>query len=263
VSQACIGADRRIGWSTLDQSSSPPRWVGAILTDRATSARPALAWFQDKLYMAWRGPLDDRNLFWATLDCAPGSRSRGLPAGSPGQSRLTEWPGPRLFHDTCTWLGAAPGDDQRLFWATFDGRGDWTPQEIAENRGSLRARGWLFFKTSSIWHGGVFRRSTAILAVFDEVARKWSEQRELNDRGSAQGPALVAFRDRLFMFWRGVADEDTRVFFSTFNGKEITLFGPIPRWWTRRFTRLTRRRWSFSAMSFTSRTVIRCWRLGW
>jgi hypothetical protein len=118
------------------------------------------------------------------------------------------------------WRGVEP--DKRLFWATmpnangeplwaggpFDDRATLAGPSLAEFRHGL-FMAW----RGIIGSDGVSDRRL-YYASHDGVSG-WTPQTVLNDRGSNYGPALAAFRDRLYMAWRGVED-DQRLFYAVF-----------------------------------------------
>jgi hypothetical protein len=230
--------DESLGWSFFDETGVVG---GEGLGDRATAARPALAWFKDKLYMAWRGPGNDQDLFWATLKLQIGQPQPWSSQRGPLDKRAS-LTGPALmaFHGTLymAWRGA--GDDRRLFWATFDEDAqNWNPQQqVGENFASSFGPALAVFQDRMYmaWNGAKDDQNL-YWTTFNEATGRWNPRRDLTDRGSARGPALVPFRNQLFMFWRGIFEEidnpplpptvhdDDTIYFATFDG-----IGANPQW---------------------------------
>ncbi len=210
--------DHRITWSYTDETSGN----GMFLGDRATSGRPALAWLGDKLYMAWRGPRDEQQLYWATLQLQHGQPGEWSEQHGPLPQRGSLY-GPALqtLHGVLYMCWRGVNDDHDLYWARFDEAvQQWAPQQrVGDPFASLFAPALAVFKDRMyLAFRGAKDDQGLHWTTFDEIASVWGPSRhDFADRGSAMAPALVSFGDRLFMFWRGI-DDDTRIWFSSFDG---------------------------------------------
>jgi hypothetical protein len=137
---ACRGieTDHRLFWAIFDENTDPPQFVfQPVLDDRASSDGPALAVFQDKLYMVMRGPTDDHRLFWATFDGTP-PWSTPQPLADSGSE---DGPALAVFQDKLYMFIRGLQGDQRLFFATFDGQGAtpaWSAHTVMEGLFSNR-----------------------------------------------------------------------------------------------------------------------------
>jgi hypothetical protein len=222
-----FSGDHRISWWFGDETR-----IGGFSTflgDRGTSGRPALAWLNDKLYMAWRGPRDDQDFFWATLEMQQGQVGPWSSQRGPLDQRGSLY-GPALlaFHGTLYMCWRGVDDNHDLWWASFDEAAQrWSPQQrVGDQFASLFSPVLAVFQDQMyLAFRGAQDDQRLFWTTFNGSTSSWDPHRDLNDRGSALGPALVAFRDRLFMFWRGV-DDDTRVFFSTFDGQANSSWTP-------------------------------------
>jgi hypothetical protein len=227
--------DRRLSWSAFDGRGTAPHWSQPIvLGDRASFDSPALAVFQDKLYAACRGAgaaADDQSLYWFALELHEGVPTWSQP-NHLGDRASFLGPALAVFQNKLHMAWRGVETDHNLYWATFDGQGNppqWSSWCALENRGSIDSPALAVFqnKLFMAWRG-VNEDRTLYWATFDgnspslPCAQQWSPQRRKDDRGSATGPALVVFRDQLFMFWRGVESDtsnDQRLYFATFDGQ--------------------------------------------
>jgi hypothetical protein len=222
-----FAGDHRISWWFGDEMA-----IGAFSTflgDRGTSGRPGLAWLDDTLYMAWRGPRDDQDLFWATLQMQHGQVGSWSAQQGPLDQRGSLY-GPALiaYHGALYMCWRGVNDDHDLFWARFDKAAQqWGPQQrMGDQFASLFSPALAVFQDKMyLTFRGAQDDQRLFWTTFDEPSSSWEPRHDLGDRGSALGPTLVAFRDNLFMFWRGVND-DTRIWFSTFDGRPDSSWTP-------------------------------------
>jgi hypothetical protein len=207
-----------------DSQRNPPWSEAAKIPDRGSLAGPAMAVFQDQLFMAWRGILSpegdsDRRLFYAIND------GTGWSPQTPLSDRASNY-GPALatFRDKLYMAWRGSSDDQRLFWATFPEptrNPPWSEQHPLDDRGSragpsLAVLGDQLFMA---WRGVEGDQKTLFWSTFD--GQSWSDQHPLPGRASLDGPSLAVLGRRLHMFWRGgfgIDESDQRVFFSFFQG---------------------------------------------
>jgi hypothetical protein len=59
-----VDGDQGIYWSRWPVEWAPQRNVGAV----GTSVGPALATFNNRLYMAWKGVDGDQGIYWSEVD---------------------------------------------------------------------------------------------------------------------------------------------------------------------------------------------------
>src|SRR5260370_29634904 len=112
---------------------------------------PALATFNGRLYMAWKGAEFDEGIYWNSFNgtnWAPQQKVSGA-ATSSGVS-LADFNG-KLY---MAWKGMHA--DQGIYWSSFNGT-NW--RRNSGSRGSPPApdRGWLCSTTPFIWRGRVSR----------------------------------------------------------------------------------------------------------
>jgi len=141
-----IETDHRLYWATFDGNANIPQWSPqCVLDDRASLNSPSLAVFQDKLYMAWRGTIDDSTLYWATFD----GNSPSLPCAQQWSPQYRkddrgsgEGPALVVFHNQLCmfWRGIETDttSNQHLYFSTFDGQPDWSEQKLVGPLKSFR-----------------------------------------------------------------------------------------------------------------------------
>ena len=219
--------DQNLYWSV---SFDGKWWSPQIqLSDRASADAPALAAFQGKLFMAWRGA-GEYNLWWSTYD------GNGDLKWSD-QQQLTdrgsvEGPTLAVFEDKLfmAWRGV-PGD-QNLYWATYDENDPrkWTDQHQLTQSASydVPALGIFQDRLFMAWRGVEGDQNLYWTTYNEDAVSKWTNQSSLKDRGSTEGPALAAFEGRLYMVWKGVSgidEDDQRLYWATYDQND-------PRQWT-------------------------------
>jgi hypothetical protein len=201
-------------WATLDHRGNA---FHDPIPDRGSADRPALAAYRDRLIMAWRGVPDDERLFWATAALRRGaaqwSPQRVVPMGNSAVAPALAVYHNRLF---MVWRGAE--DDGRFFWTTFDDVAqDWfAPPTNSNTIASIASPtvAVLGDRMYMAYRGGEHKIAWAI---YDETGNDWLPQDALPDAESESEPALVAFQDRLFLFWS--AEESQALMFATFDGR--------------------------------------------
>ena len=175
-----------------------------------TSARPALAAFDNKLFAAWKGVGDDQRMFWSSFDgTAWAPQQLGIGGGSSDAPALAFFGG-RLF---AVWKGV--NTDERMFWSSFDGN-TWAPQQVGVGGGTSGspALATLGGRLIAAWKGsGDDQRM--FWSSFD--GNVWSGQQVGIGGGTSTGIALASVGDRLIAGWKGAGD-DQRMFWSSFDG---------------------------------------------
>ncbi|MEO3886469.1 hypothetical protein [Nonomuraea sp. B5E05] len=233
--------------------------------DHFSVSGPALAEFQDRLYLAHRGGDGDSSLWWAVYDAEEGwSEDQRFPEHfSDSGPALAAYDG--QLH--CVHRGA--GDDA-LWWTRWDGT-RWTPdQKLPGHAGSAapalaaydgqlycvhRGAGddalWWTRWDGAEWSPdrrlpGHYSRSNPALAVYQghlycvhrgagEDASlwwtrwdgaEWSPDQKLPRHHAAEGPALTVYKDRLYCVHRGDADQS--LWWTAFNGSGWSIDQRLP-----------------------------------
>jgi hypothetical protein len=213
-----VGDDQRLFWATLVLREGMPQWSQQFpLDDRGSFSGPALASFQNKLHMAWRGVETDHRLFWATFD---------------GQSDNPQWSsqcvldnggsssGPALavFRDKLYLAWRGVNDDRTLYWATFDGSAptlpcaqQWSLPHRKDDRASEAGPALVIFRDQLLmfWRGVETNTSSdqrLFFATFDGQP-DWSGQKLVGPLRSCRKPALATFRNKLYIADIGTLSE--------------------------------------------------------
>jgi hypothetical protein len=104
-------------WSKFDGTKWSPEQQGV---GTGTSARPALAVYNNTLYAVWKGVPNDTRIFWSKFDGTkwlPEQMLQGNTSDAPSAAAFNGY----LF---VAWKGV-PGDN-KMWWSAFNG--SWTPQ---------------------------------------------------------------------------------------------------------------------------------------
>lgn len=165
-------------------------WQWERFSDWGSTQRPAIAFFDDDLWMVWRGGQDDRGLYWSVQRNGHWADQMAFP-----ESGSTDAPALAVLADRLWAFWKGVEGDSTIYY-TSRGAGDsfWDAQK------QLR---WEDVTTAgAVW--GYPGTSTAPSVTF---------------RSTALG-------DSLFVVWKG-AEDDTRIFFSQFDGNEFSGQMPI------------------------------------
>jgi hypothetical protein len=224
-----VDDDQNLYWAV----SFDGRWWSPELqlSDRASSDAPALAVFQDKLFMAWRGVTQDDTLWWATYD--GNANLQWSDQHQLADRGSVEGPALAVFQNKLFMAWRGVSGDQGLYWATYDGNSalQWTSQSrLSGSSFDVPAlasfQGQLFIA----WRG-VEGDEDLYWTTYDgnpDLQGSQLQQNRLSDRGSTEGPALVAFQNKLYMVWKGVQgidEDDQRLYWATYDAND-------PRGWT-------------------------------
>ncbi|MDO8948069.1 MAG: C25 family cysteine peptidase [Desulfocapsaceae bacterium] len=194
-------------------------WSQQQLTrgDRGTSHGPAVASWQKKLFMTWKGKLNDEHIFQSTFADNVWSPQQ-LTSGDRGTS---DGPALAVFKDKLHMVWKGKFDDVRIFHSVFDGAA-WTSQVLTSgDRGTSAAPTLAVFKNKlhMVWKGK-FDDVRIFHSVYDGVS--WTPQKLTSgDRGTSTAPALAVYSNKLHMVWKGLGN-DVRIFHSTYDGTAWT-----------------------------------------
>ena len=178
-----------------------PGWSkGQTVPDAGTTDSPALAVFQNRLYLAWKGHSDQHvwwNSFdggqrWAGQQQVPDVGTTSAPALAVFQDRLyLAWKGSSDQH---IWLNSSPDGSQ---W-----KGQQQVPDVGTTDGPaltvFQNRLYLAWKGSSDQH--VWLNSSS-------DGSQWAGQQQVPDVGTTDSPALAVFKDRLYLAWKGSSDQ--------------------------------------------------------
>jgi len=194
-------------------------WSRQQLTrgDRGTSHGPAVASFQNKLFMTWKGKLDDVHIFQSAFAGNVWSPQQ-LTSGDRGTS---DGPALAVFQNKLHMVWKGLGDDPRIFHSVFNGAA-WTSQALTSvDRGTSATPALAVFqnKLHMVWKGKL-DDVRIFHSVYDGAS--WTPQKLTSgDRGTSTAPALAVFQNKLHMVWKGKLD-DVRIFHSVYDGASWT-----------------------------------------
>ena len=206
----------RIWYATFDGN----RWTAQQnIPKRMTSHSPALAVFQDKVMMMWKGKGIDERIWYATFDGNRWTAQQNIPKRMTSHS-----PALAVFQDKVMMTWKEPGTE-RIWYATFDGN-EWTEQKSVLNATTSHSPALAVFQdkvmmtwkepgTERIWY-----------ATFD--GNEWTEQKSVLNATTSHSPALAVFQDKVMMMWKGKGI-DERIWYATFDGNRWTAQQNIPK----------------------------------
>ncbi|MEV4173241.1 hypothetical protein [Nonomuraea sp. NPDC049709] len=181
--------------------------------DHFSVSSPALAEFQDRLYLAHRGNAGDAALWWAVYDAEEGwSEDQRFPQHfSDAGPALAAYDG-QLY---CVHRGA--GGDAALWWARWDGS-SWSadeklPQHFSEVAPALAAYDGQLYCV----HRGAGDDSALWWTRWD--GSKWSPDQKLPGHASRSNPALAVYRGHLYCVHRGAGD-DSALWWTRWDGSK-------------------------------------------
>jgi hypothetical protein len=177
---------------------------------RGVGLPPAMAVFNGKLFMVWKGMERDDRVFFSYFDGTKWAAQKQVPGiGSSTGVALAVFQN-KLF---MAWKGVLA--DERIFWTTFDGA-NWAPQQMVPavwtSTGPRIAV--LNNKVYMAWKG-VEGDQRIFWTTFDGNA--WAPQTLMPNVATSVGPALAVFNGVLYMAWKGWYG-DQGIYWSTFNG---------------------------------------------
>jgi len=175
----------------------------------------ALADFNGKLYMVWKGMERDDRVFYSSFNgtsWTPQTQISGI--GSSGGVALAVYAG-KLY---MAWKGVL--GDQGIYYSSFNGT-TWAPQQLVSGVGSsvgpsLAVLGNNLFMA---WKG-VEGDQRIFFNQFN--GSSWTAQQLVPNVGTSVGPASVVYSGALYMVWKG-EDGDQGLYWAKFNG---TAFAP-------------------------------------
>ena len=184
-----------------------------------TSHSPALAVYNDKLYMAWRGKDLDEHIRFAYFEGNCWSMQKTAQAQREDEVCTSHSPALAVYNGKMYMAWKGMGDDEQIWFSFFDGN-RWSLQQqvpdvwtsnspaLAEYNGKLYMAWKGMGDDERIW-----------FSYFD--GKRWSEQQVAPDVWTSHSPALAVYHGKLYMAWKGMGD-DERIWFSYFDGKRWT-----------------------------------------
>jgi hypothetical protein len=163
---------------------------------RGVGLPPALAVFNNKLYMVWKGMERDDRVFYSTFTGVSWAAQQQVPGiGSSTGVALAVYGG-KLF---MAWKGILA--DERIFYTTFDGT-NWAPQQLVSGIGtSTGPRLAVLGNTLYMAWKGVEGDQRIFWNTFNGTS--WTAQQFVPNVASSVGPALAVFNNTLYMVWKG------------------------------------------------------------
>ena len=177
---------------------------------RGVGLPPAMATFNNKLYMVWKGIERDDRVFFSSFNGSSWAPQQQVPGiGSSTGTALAVFNG-KLF---MAWKGIL--SDQRIFYSSFDGA-HWAPQQaVAGIATSTGPRLAVVGNTLYMGWKGAEGDQRIFWTTFN--GSSWAPQQFIPNVASSVGPALVNFNNALHMVWKGWYG-DQRLYWSKLSG---------------------------------------------
>lgn len=184
----------------------------------------ALAEYNGKLYMAWKGMEGDDRIFWSTFDGKSWAAQQQVSGVSTsGGPALAVFDG-KLY---MAWKGTHPGnsgfmdvaDDKHIWYSYFDGS-KWAAQkQVPGVATSIGPSLGVHFdhgvdKLYMAWKG-MEGDQRIWYSFFD--GSKWAAEQAVPGVSTSVGPCITTFNGELHMAWKGMYG-DQRIWFSHFDG---------------------------------------------
>ena len=175
----------------------------------------AIAPFNGKLYMVWKGMERDDRVFFSSFNGTSWTPQQQVPGISSSTGVAIAVYANKLY---MAWKGIL--GDQGIYYTHFDGT-TWAPQQLVVGIGSsvgprLAVLGNNLFMA---WKG-VENDQRIFFNQFN--GSSWTAQQYVPNVATSVGPAVVNFNGAIYMVWKGM-NGDQGLYWSKFNG---TSFAP-------------------------------------
>jgi len=200
---AATGWDPVTGWGSV---------VGTALATAlaGTGLPPALAVFNSKLYMAWKGIEFDDRIFFNSFNGTTWTAQQQVAAVATSSGVSIAVFDGQLY---MAWKGELA--DQAIYWSRFNGT-SWTAQQAVAGVGTSTGPRLAVFngKLYMAWKG-LEGDQRLFWSAYNGTS--WSAQAQIAGVASSVGPALAVFNGLLYAVWKGQYG-DQGIYWSTFNG---------------------------------------------
>jgi kumamolisin len=171
---------------------------------------PALAVFDNKLFMAWKGIEFDERIFFTTYN-----GSTWAPQTQVANTGTSAGVSLAVFNNQLYMAWKGEGNDQGIWWSVYNGS-TWAPQkEVANVATSTGPRLAVYDGKLFMAWKGMEDDQRLWWSSFNGTA--WAAQQEIPNTASSVGPALCVFGASLVAAWKGMFG-DPGLWYSTFNG---------------------------------------------
>ncbi|MBZ5724178.1 MAG: S8 family serine peptidase [Acidobacteriia bacterium] len=197
------GYDCCTGFGTVDGA--------AMLTAlRGVGLPVALALFNGKLHMAWKGMEFDDRIFWSTFSGATWAPQQMVPGVATSSGVALAVYNGKLY---MAWKGM--NADQGIWFSSFNGT-TWTPQQPVPGVGtSTGPRLAVFNNLLYMAWKGLEGDQRIFWSTFNGAG--WTPQAVVPNVATSVGPALAVFGNSLYMAWKGMFG-DQALYWSKLNG---------------------------------------------
>ncbi|MGW0802372.1 hypothetical protein [Nonomuraea sp. NPDC002799] len=200
--------DARLYWAVYEPGEG---WsADQSFVDHFSASSPAVAEFQDRLYVAHRGNGEDAGLWWTVYDAEEGwSEDQRFP-------KHFSTAGPALAaYDGQLYCAHRGNRDDALWWSRWDGAG-WSPDFRLPQHYSAAAPALAAYDGQLYCvHRGSGDDASLWWTRWDGT--RWSPDQRFPHHFSRSGPALATYRGHLYCVHRGSGD-DTSLWWTRWDG---------------------------------------------
>jgi hypothetical protein len=187
-------------------------WTGEVAVGANTDSMPAIATFNDLLYVAWKTP--DQGL-WLSWSRPGGSWVTAEHVITDGGSSL----GPSLASTSTGlvmgWKGL--NTDRRIFYSRYE-NGEWSPQQVIPGTSTNRGPSVISATPGAsglraIWTTGLATNYEVLTSYQESRTKAWTVNASLSVPGgdvmrSPEGPTVIPTGDnRVAAVWKDIASE--------------------------------------------------------
>ena len=170
----------------------------------------ALAQYNGKLYMAWKGEERDERIWYSTFNGTTWAAQQQVPGVGTSSGVALAVLGSKLY---MAWKGE--GDDQGIYYTTFDGT-TWAAQQLVAGVGTSTGPR-LAVLGSTLYMAWKGEEGDQRLFWNKFNGTSWTAQAQIPGTSTSVGPALAVYNGVLYASWKGVYG-DPGIWYSSFNG---------------------------------------------
>jgi kumamolisin len=171
---------------------------------------PALAVFNNTLFMAWKGIEFDERIFYTTYNGTAWAAQKQVPGvfTSAGVSLA-------VFQNQLYMAWKGEGNDQGIWWSVFNGSSWAAQKEVPNVATSTGPRLAVFQNKLYMTWKGMEDDQRLWWSSFNGSA--WAAQKQIPNVASSVGPAIAVYGNLLYAAWKGEFGDQAQ-YYSTFNG---------------------------------------------
>ncbi|MGA2119364.1 MAG: S53 family peptidase [Bryobacteraceae bacterium] len=170
----------------------------------------ALAEYNGKLFMAWKGEERDERIWYSTFNGTTWAAQQQVPGVGTSSGVALAVLGSTLY---MAWKGE--GQDQGIYYTTFNGT-TWAAQKLVSGVGTSTGPR-LAVLGSNLYMAWKGEEGDQRLFWNKFNGTSWTAQAQIPGTATSVGPALAVYNGVLYASWKGVYG-DPGIWYSSFNG---------------------------------------------